>query len=241
MKKIIMLLMMISLAVITVACGNDDATKKNNTEEAASDETSQETGQNSVSEDELVAEDKTVATINGEEINGSAYNRVYRLVKSSLQQQGQDVKDTEKVKDQTLNELITQELIMQDAEKQGLSASQEEIDSKIAALKEQHGDQFASTLKKNGFTEETYKAQLKQNLVANKYMESVLGIKVTEKEIKEYYDSAKEKSEKELPPLEQVKDQIKQTLTAQKQQEKQKEIQSKIDELKKNAEIEKLI
>ncbi len=259
MKKIIMLLMMISLAVITVACGNgDDAAEENNTEEPATEETpegedaaegeSEEQGdvaaqpeQNPVSEDELVEEDQAVATINDEEISGSSYNRMYPLVKSTLQQSGQDVEDTEAIKDQTLNELITQELIRQDAEAEGLTVDQEEIDNEIAALEEQFGDEFASVLETSGFTEETYKAQLENDLLSNKYMESVLGIEVTDEEVKEYYESVAEESEEDLPPLEEVEEEIKQTLSTQKQQESQEEIQSKIEELRENADIEELI
>ncbi|SFL57062.1 SurA N-terminal domain-containing protein [Gracilibacillus orientalis] len=261
MKRILMLLMMMSLAIITVACGNDDedAAEENNTEESATEETpegedaaegeNEEQGeptegteqQDMVSDEELVEEDQAVATINGEEISGSSYNRMYPLVKGTLQQSGQDVEDTEAIKNQTLSELITQELIRQDAEEEGLTVEQEEVENEMAALEEQYGDEFATLLESSGFTKETYKLQLENDLLSSKYMESVLGIEVTDEEIKEYYETAKEQSEEELPPLEDVKSTIKQQLTTQKQQEKQEEIQSKIEELRENAEIEELI
>ncbi len=263
MKKLLMLLMMISLAVITVACSNDDEepADENNTEEPAAEETPESegeaegeqeaqeeeadsaaaTGQQGVSDEELVEEDQAVATINGEEIIGSSYNQIYPLVKSTLEQAGQDVEDTEAIKQQTLNELITQELIRQDAKAEGLTVEQEEIDNELAAYEEQFGEEYASALESSGYTEETLKEQIENDLLSEKYMESVLGIKVTDEEIKEYYQSAAEENEEDLPPLEDVEDQIKQTLTSQKQQEKQEEIQAKIDELRENAEIEELI
>jgi hypothetical protein len=263
MKKIFMLLMMISLAVVTVACSNDDEepADENNIEEPAAEETPESegeaegdpeaqeeaaesaaaTGQQGVSDDELVEEDQAVATINGEEILGSAYNQIYPLVKSTLEQAGQEVEDTEAIKQQTLNELITQELIRQDAKEEGLTVEQEEIDNELATYEEQFGEEYATVLESSGYTEETLKEQIENNLLSEKYMESVLGIEVTDEEIKEYYQSAAEQSEEDLPPLEDVEDSIKQTLTSQKQQEKQEEIQAKIDELRENAEIEELI
>ncbi|WP_163581529.1 SurA N-terminal domain-containing protein [Gracilibacillus saliphilus] len=264
MKKILMLLMMISLAVVTVACSNDDEepADENNTGEPAAEETPESegeaegeqpeaqeeaadsaaaTGQQGVSDDELVEEDQAVATINGEEIPGSSYNQIYPLVKSTLEQAGQEVEDTEAIKQQTLNELITQELIRQDAKAEGLTVEQEEIDNELATYEEQFGEEYATVLESSGYTEEMFKEQIENDLLSEKYMESVLGIEVTDDEIKEYYQTAAEQSEEDLPPLEDVEDSIKQTLKSQKQQEKQEEIQAKIDELRENAEIEELI
>lgn len=244
MKKIIMLLMMIGLVTITVACGNGDQAEENNGETPTAEEAPDGEGQSiedTVSEDELVDEDQAVATINGEEISGTSFNTMYPLVKSTLQQYGQDVEDTEEVKEQTLNELITQELIRQDAEAEGLTVEQEEIDNEMAALEEQYGDQFDSVLETSGFTKETYRAQLERDLLSNKYMESVLGIEVTDEEIEEYYQSVSEQSEEDLPSLEEVEGDIRQQLSMQKQQENQDDIQAKIEELRENADIEELI
>ncbi|WP_058306460.1 SurA N-terminal domain-containing protein [Gracilibacillus massiliensis] len=260
MKKIIMLLMMMmTLAVIMVACGNDDAAEENNTEEdTSSEETSEETNeetvatdeedtesaqaqQNAISDEEVVEEGQAVATINGEEVSAAKYNRIYPTVKNMLQQYGQDVEDTDAVKDQVLNELITQELILQDAKEEGLEVDTEEVESQITALKEQSGEDFASILESEGFTEESYKNQLENDLMRNQYMESVIGITVTDEEVEEYYNQLKEQSDQEVPPLEEAESTIKQQLTTQKQQEKQEEISAKIEELRENAEIEKLI
>ncbi|SHN22895.1 SurA N-terminal domain-containing protein [Gracilibacillus kekensis] len=256
MKRILMLLMMITLAVIIVACGNDDDTAEdNNTEEpASSEENKEETAatdgeeaqtesakQNTVSDEEIVEEGQAVATINGEEVSAAKYNRVYPLVKNMLQQYGQDVEDLDAVKDQVLNELITQELILQDAKEEGLEVDTEEVESQFTALKEQSGDDFSSVLEDKGFTEESYKSQLENDLLRNQYMESVIGITVTDEEVKEYYKQVKEQSKEEVPALEEVEGTIRQQLTAQKQQEKQEEISAKIEELRENAEIEELI
>ncbi|UOQ84953.1 SurA N-terminal domain-containing protein [Gracilibacillus salinarum] len=241
MKKSLLTLMLIIVSIIAVACGSEEDQSSQESSEGSSDSSSNQTEQQLVSEEEKVENDKTVATINGTEINGVAYNQMYSTVKSTLQQSGQDTEDTDTLKDQTLTELINQELIRQDAVEQGIEVDDEQIQSQVDSLKDQYGDQFSTVLKSSGLTEETYKKQLKQNALSTKYMKSEFDINVSDEEIQQYYDSLKEQSEKEIPALEQVKGQIEQMLFSQKQQEKKDQIQSKIDELKNNAEIEKLI
>ncbi|GAE93312.1 hypothetical protein JCM21714_2384 [Gracilibacillus boraciitolerans JCM 21714] len=255
MKKIVMLLMTMTLAIVTVACSNNDTAEEENTEEPASEETeadnedaeeetapAEETqGGEAVSEDELAEEDQTVATVNGEEILGAQYNSIYPQLKNMIQQTGQDVSDTEAIKEQVLNELITQELILQDARDEGLEVDSEEVENQINGLKDQYGDEYAAALESQGLTEEEYKSQMEKSLLRDQYMETVIGIKVTEEEVEDYYNQMKEQTEEEVPPLEEVEAQVKQQLTTQKQQEKQEEIMAKFEELRENAEIEQLI
>ncbi|UOQ48542.1 SurA N-terminal domain-containing protein [Gracilibacillus caseinilyticus] len=242
MKKSLLTLMLIIVSIIAVACGSEEDQSNQESSEASSGSSSNQTTEEQlVSEEEKVKNDKTVATINGTEINGVAYNQMYSTVKSTLQQSGQDTEDTDSLKEQTLTELINQELIRQDAVEQGIKVDDEQIQSQVDSLKDQYGDQFSTVLKSSGLTEETYKKQLKQNALSTKYMKSEFDIKVSDEEIQQYYDSLKEQSEKEIPALEQVKGRIEQMLFSQKQQEKKDQIQAKIDELKSNAKIEKLI
>lgn len=230
MRKILLFLISFSLTFV-VGCNN-----QNEEEQTAPQEPPY-----TITEDELAEEDQTVLSVNDKEIDGTAYNRVYRMVKNTLYQYGENVEDTDMVKEQTINELITQELIIQDAKEQGIEVEEEKITEQIGDLKEKYGDQFDSALEANGYNEETYKMQLRENFLANKYMEKEFNIKVTEEDITNYYLELTHQSEEELPELAEIENQIEQTLLTEKKQQKQEEINEQINELKENAEIEKLM
>src|SRR5699024_5800277 len=119
MKKILMLLMALSLAAVLAACNNDDAAdKKGNSDKQTEQEAPKEV---KISDDEKVKDDKVVAKINDTDIKGEQYNESYAQTKAMLSLQfGQDVSDKKKVKDQTMSILIQQELLKQDAKKQGI-------------------------------------------------------------------------------------------------------------------------
>lgn len=230
MRKILLFIIGFSLIII-LGCNNS------NEEEQASPQEPPYT----ISEDELIEDEKTVLSVNGKRIDGATYNRIYKMVKNTLYQYGEDVEDTDMVKEQTINELITQELIIQDANEQDIEIKEEKITEQINDLKEKYGDQFESALEINGYNEETYKMQLREDLLANKYMEEEFNIKVTDQEITDYYLELMHQSEEELPELKEIESQLKQTLLTEKKQQKQEEINQHINELKDNAEIEKLM
>lgn len=227
MKRFILLITITSLALL-IGC--------NSSEEKDAENEVNETTPFSISDEELMDENKTVVTVNDQEITGATYNRLYRMIKNQLYQFGEDIEDTEAVKEQTINEIITQELIIQDAKEQEIEVDQQEIDNRIQTLKDKYGDQFTNSLEVNGYDEASYREQLKDDQLTNKYMEKVFDIVVTDEEIESYYN---ELNEEELPALEEVENQIRQTLLIQKQQEKQEEINNKIKQLKEQANIEK--
>ncbi|BBP86735.1 hypothetical protein BsIDN1_03530 [Bacillus safensis] len=73
-----------------------------------------------------IDDQKVVATVNKDKITGSEYNSALSTIQGQLQQSGQDPtsKEGEKaVKKQTIDALVGQELILQDAEKKGFKAS----------------------------------------------------------------------------------------------------------------------
>lgn len=191
-----------------------------------------------ISEEELAEESQIVLTINEKEIDGASYNRIYRMVKNTLYQYGEDVEDTDMVKEQAMNELITQELIIQDAKEQGIEVEEAEIAEQINTLKEKYGNQLETVLETNNYTEETYKTQLEEDFLTNKYMEQVFDIKVTEQEITDYYLEITHQTEEQLPELEEIEGQIRQTLLTEKKQQKQDEINEKINQLREEAEID---
>ncbi|WP_284140844.1 MULTISPECIES: SurA N-terminal domain-containing protein [unclassified Virgibacillus] len=231
MKKIWIALVAGMLLLVISACGDNKDDSKN--KEAAQQSKSIE-----ISDAEKVEEDKVVVHVNDQEIKGSHYNSIYVQTKMRLHQFGQDTSDKETLKNQTLDELVAQELIKQDAEAQGVNVSEEEVKTEFDTFKAENKEQLAAYLKEYHLTEDTFKYQVKLNLILEKYVDETMQVKdVTEDEIKKTYDQLKEQN-KEIPKLEEIKPTIKEQLVKQKQQE---QLQAKLEKLKKNATIEKLI
>ncbi|MFD2044299.1 SurA N-terminal domain-containing protein [Ornithinibacillus salinisoli] len=237
MKKLIMLMLAVGLATFLVACGDDKDTEEET--EGKDQKTDEQAGQEvDVTEDEKVAEDEVVATINGTEVTGDQYNPVYLQTKLNAANYGMDVSDQEALKEQTINELIAQELIKQEAEDKGVEVTDEEVQNELDVYKEENGDEFSAYLEQVQITEDEFKDQIGFTLMLNKYMEQELQVdEISDEEIKDTYDQLKEENE-DIMSFEEAKTVLKQNLTKQKQNEL---LQAKIDELKEQAEIETLI
>ncbi|WP_163536122.1 SurA N-terminal domain-containing protein [Gracilibacillus sp. YIM 98692] len=257
MKKLLMMVLAIGFAMVLAACNGEEQTDEETTPESGEEQPEETEGEENpeanaegdnaaaVSDEELVEEDQAVVSVNGEEISGEQYNRIYPQMKKMMQQYGQDVGDTDAVKEQTISELVTQQLIVQDAESKGLEVTEEEINAEVESVKEEFGDQYTTVLESSGFTEESFKKQLQTDLLRDKYMQSELDVEVTDEEIEEYYNQVKKQQgqqegeqAQELPELEEIRDTIEEQLAKQKQQQ---QLGPKIEELRENAEIEHLI
>ncbi|WP_152656111.1 SurA N-terminal domain-containing protein [Oceanobacillus sp. CFH 90083] len=233
MKKLSLTILMI-LTMLLAACGNDD----NGQEEAA--QQPQEPEPVEFSEDEFVDSDTSVVVVNGEELQGNDYNTAYSLVKSMMHQAGQDVTDLEALQDETISFLVEQELVMQEANDQGVEVTDEEVQEEMDALKEQGGEeQFQTSLEQLNLSEEQFAQQLRYNLATMHYMEKAFDIEVTEEEVQDMYDELSAQMEgQEMQDLDEIRDQLEQMVEQNKQQEAYAD---KIDELRKSAEVEELL
>ncbi|WP_042220472.1 SurA N-terminal domain-containing protein [Oceanobacillus manasiensis] len=248
MKKVILLGFALTLAIILAACNDDNSGEE--TEENAQEENTQseenaegenEQAQQSaeITEEEKVDPDSAVVSVNGTEVMGDSYNSVYSMLKTQMAGMGQDVSDTEVVKEQTVNVLIEQQLIRQEAEDIGLEVTEEEVQSEFDTLKDENGEQLTTVLEQFQLSEEDFKRQLADDLITNKYVDSELDVEVTDEEVEEYYNQLKEQSgDQELGKLEDLEPTIKDQI---KQQKTSTELQSKVAELKEDAEVETLI
>lgn len=241
MKKFIILALALSLTIVLAACGGGDSSSEGS--EGSNSENTEEQAQQSAQEpieftdEEKVAEDKSVADVNGTEIKGSKYNALYPQVKMSLQQGGQASGEQDQVKELTVNMLVEQELIKQAAENQGIEVTGEEVQSEYEAMEEQAGEQLASVLDQFHLTEEAFKNQLNNDLLTTKYIESEFDIEVTDEEVEEYYNQLAEQND-QVGELAEVEDQIREQLTLSKTQE---HLQTEVKELREQAEVETLI
>ena len=104
----------------------------------------------------------TVATVNGEPISQEELDTNYSQMLQMYQFYGYDITDDTlkvNVRNDMLNSLIMQELLLQEAENRGLSASDEEVEEAIASLAEQYGSEedLAAAVEQAGMTMDYFK------------------------------------------------------------------------------------
>ncbi|WP_227394241.1 SurA N-terminal domain-containing protein [Jeotgalibacillus aurantiacus] len=255
-KKVLLPFAAGALALGLAACSEDEAA---NNEEAATEEQAggeqQSAEEQQAAQEEMqakldeqkVADDEVVATVNGEEILGADYNNVLQRTQMQFQMQGQDPTSEEaanQMKEQALNLLIDQTILLQKADEAGLEASEEEIDEEYAAFAEQNGgeEQLTTSIEEQGMTVEELRGQMAESIKFEKYIDQVAPVEEpTDQEIQEYYDQATAQAEEagqEAPALEDVRDTIVQSL---QQSEQQELVTAHLEEIKADAEIETLI
>lgn len=156
-------------------------------------------------------------------VNGEPVTRL-SLVKELEKQNGK----------QALNSLVTKTLILQEARKQNVEITNQEIDAEIKKIEQNlstQGQKLDQVLVLQGMTRESLVEQIK----IQKLIEKMVGkdIKVTDAEVNKYIADNKES----FPP-ESNSDQIKIQVRSQLQQEKlNTEVQAWLDKLKKVANI----
>jgi len=250
MKKMMSILLTGLLAVVLAACGGNEGSK-----EAKNDKKTEETAQQKEQQKQMeemqkklkaqqVDEKKTVAKVNDEEILGSDYNRALAYAQGQMQQMGQDPtskKAAEQVKKQTLDSLVGQSLLLQEADKKGYKASEADVNKQLEEVKRpfKTEKEFKAALKKSGIDLMTLKAQIADDIKLSQYVEKEMPAgKISDEEIQKTYDQYAEQGKtagQEVPKLKDVKPQIEQSLQQQKQQEK---LAQRVEELKKNAKID---
>lgn len=159
-----------------------------------------------------------VATVNGQPISRLA-------VVSELEKQGGK---------QTLDSMITQMLILQEAKNKNVTVSQKEIDEEVKKIEEslsKQGQNLDSALALQGMSRKALELQIKIQKVVDKLLGK--DISVTDKEVDEYIEKNKELLPQDQKP-EELKAQINQQL---KQQKLQQKFQSFITDLKSKAKI----
>lgn len=240
------------MAVVLAACGgNEQGKEAKNDNKAKTAETDQQKELQKQMEEmqkkleaQQIDKKKTVAIVNDKEILGSDYNSVLASMQGQMQQMGQDPTSkeaAEQVKNQTIDSLVGQTLLLQEADKKGYKVSEADINKQLDVIKQQFKTEkeFEAALKKSGMDMKTLEAKIADEIKLNQYFEKeVPAGEITDEEIQKTYDQYAEQGKstgQEVPKLEEVKLQIEESLQQQKQQEKLAQL---VEELKKNAKID---
>lgn len=213
----------------------------------------EETGENQENQQTVVA------TVNGEEITDQQLSesaQVYQIIMTLSQQfrnfaqfmmtseAGNDFLTA--YREFVLDKLVEQEIQNQEMEELGIQVSEEDVQGEIDGIIS-NNDQFESEKDLEEYLQnnqnsnlDNLKSQIRESLRREKLREEVTGeVEVTEEEVNSYYDQNKEQftdQEGNTKPLEEVRDQVVETLEGQKTNE---QWNNWLEEAKEEAEIEK--
>lgn len=251
MKKMMFTLVTGLMAVVLVACGGNGESESKNDDKAQTAETDQQKEQQEQMEEmqkkleeQQVDDNKTVAKVNDKEILGSDYNIALASIQGQMQLMGQDPTSkeaAEQAKNQTIDSLVGQTLLLQEADKKSYKVSEADVNKQMDEIKKQFKTEkeLKAALKQSGIDMKTLKTQITDDIKIKQYVEKEVPTgKITDEEIKQMYDQYAEQAKsagQEAPKLEEVKPQIEQSLHQQKQQEN---LAQQVEKLKKNATID---
>lgn len=201
----------------------------------------------SVQEQTALNENEPVAIVNGQEILRAEYNAFEKQI---VTQQGIDPSTLDdqmrsQIKQQVIDTLVSQTLLEQIVAEENITIPEEEARAQIESMKSQFEseEEFTNTLETEGLTEDELRSQINTELAIQSHLEAKLdldSITVSNEEIQQMYEqtTATAPEETEVPPLEEVKEQIRTSVAQQKEQEK---VQKYITSLREDADVEVLI
>ena len=153
---------------------------------------------------------EVMAKINDEFILKSDYDRQVEQVKSALEANGQDFSTKEgkavlkEIKEKVLEAMVSDCVILQQAEKQNINLKDGELEQAIKDIEQYHGDKEAldKYLQQQGFDRKTFETMVEEQLIINNFMEQLTShIKITDEEVKKYFDENKEMFELPSPEI----------------------------------------
>ncbi|UCZ54731.1 SurA N-terminal domain-containing protein [Bacillus shivajii] len=179
------------------------------------------------------ADGEAAATVNGEDVPMSEIDHQLNQLQDLYAQQGLDFEDEEnqellnQMRHGILEELITQKILLQEAENHDIEASEEEVDLEFEQIKGSFSEEeFEQALEMQNYTEESLRAEIRemmkvQELLSLDHLDET-EIEVSEDEMRDYYDQLAMQNE-ELGEFEEVQDQIETQLKQSKYLEKLRE------------------
>ncbi|MCH8519763.1 MAG: SurA N-terminal domain-containing protein [Nanoarchaeota archaeon] len=175
---------------------------------------------------------EVVARVNGDEI------LVQDVVgfQQTMMMQGQQISE-----DQALNQVIGERLLLQEVQSSGIEVSDEEAEQVIEAQLAMQGsslDEYREQIESQGLSFNQEFQQIKESLAVQAYIDTLLEeqeFEVTQEDVQAYYEQARLQMGDELPPLEEVEQEIVQLIESEFQQEV---INQRIQELQQSADIE---
>ncbi|OLS03013.1 SurA N-terminal domain-containing protein [Tissierella creatinophila] len=152
------------------------------------------------------APEGVVATVNKEDIKKETLDREYSIEANLVQKQlGEGVLDQvgpdgkiykDSLKDSVLSKLIIERVILQDAKKNKIEATEEEIDTQINNIKEGMGgeEKLNEFIKDSGIDKDYFRNYIKKQLLAQKHKENFIEkFNLEDKDAEKFFNENKEK------------------------------------------------
>lgn len=161
-----------------------------------------------------------VAEVNGEEVTKDEfvplYEAAFQQAAAQAQTSGQ-APDEEQLKQQTADDLVSTELLAQEAESRGIEVGDDQIDAELETIAQQNqmasADELLEAIEKNGLTEDQARDQVEMQLLVEQLVEDEDGSTTpSEKELRAIYAKAKKQAAgqqgQKIPSYAQVHDQL---------------------------------
>jgi peptidyl-prolyl cis-trans isomerase C len=202
-NRVILLLSLLLISTLVFAGGNQEETDTGEqpAAEAADTENRESAGDAAADADDAEGTpiasgdpERAIATVNGVDILREDYENAVAQTRQRFQSQGQAVAeaDMEQFRSEILDQLIAEELLYQEALKQGLEADEESVDSQIEQMRGrfENDEQWQQALDRNNVTEQELRTQIRRNsLIQQMIAEAVEETtEITDAEVQEFYD-----------------------------------------------------
>ena len=147
------------------------------------------------------ANNKAIVTVNGEAITKADYNKIMSTIEKNpsfaqapAEQKAPNSPTMLMMKERIIQDLISRKLLEQEFAKRKISATEAEINAKKEEIIKQVGskEQFEKILKDRNISEKQLKSDIESEVKVLKLLDSMEEAKVSEKEIKDFYNENKQ-------------------------------------------------
>ncbi len=195
---------------------------------------------------------EVVAEVNGIEITKDEFSQAYTpsFEQAAMQAQatGQPV-DEAALREQTVQGLVSSELLMQASAEHGIEASDQDIDAKLEELASGNGmpstGEFLAALEEQGMSADQVHVEVERMVTIDRLIEQEAKVKEpTEEEVRQRYDdlvaqqggggAESGSGAPEVPAFDEVKDQVAEQLTTERENEA---VQTMVDDLRAEGEV----
>ncbi len=138
-----------------------------------------------------------VAVVNGERISESQLETLMNGMSQQYDTQRAELSTDQQrqLRDQAIDELITDEVLYQEAEKKEISVTKEQLKQQMETLKGRYPDEetYKSTIESAGFSEKSFKEYIRRNLIIQKLLQQEVEskIQIKEADLKQFYEENK--------------------------------------------------
>src|SRR5699024_622176 len=191
-KKWLVMLSMILTIIALTACGDKDESGQ----DSEGDNAEQEAASPELSDPDLEGIPEIVAEINGEEITKeefeTTYEQQYQEIAMQSQLTGQEV-DQDQLKEQTVENMVNQELLTQEANNRITEVSEDDIDTTMDLFIEQNQferkGELIAAIEDEGMEEKEFMTMIETQVKVDQLISDESGdIEPTNEELEESYE-----------------------------------------------------